>query len=162
MLYHLFHHDPNPESNRQFGGFSLLYALTVACKILYICTQFDDSVLRELPACVALVSDVPPGTNGMTTGVVDGDISPERQAVGRSGYFASVVEELEGSGIKFRLYSCCYGTFASRTSWKYVNECLDIYSILIWHHTDSRTEGDMAVREWNTWDDIGDSAGDPA
>ena len=52
-----------------------MYALAVACRIFYICSQFGDSVLRELPlveACVGLVSDVPPGANGIT-GVIDGD-----------------------------------------------------------------------------------------
>lgn len=70
MLYRFI---TNPDSNRQFGGFNLLYALAVACRIFYICAQFNDSVLHELPlveACVALVSDVPPGANGITTGGV--------------------------------------------------------------------------------------------
>ena len=91
-------------------------------------------------------------------------ISPERErAVCGSGYFASIFEVLEGSGIKFRLHLCCYGTFASRPS-SGICEWADCICILFLSGTTQtrRTDGDTAVREWNTWDDIADSAGDPA
>jgi len=90
-------------------------------------------------------------------------ISPERKALGGSGYFASVVEELEGSVIEFRLHLCCYGMFALR-AFSGICEQVPCTCILFLSGTTQtrRTEGDMAVRERNTWDDIVDSAGDLA